>query len=375
MDATRDTDGDMSLSRLLTEEPKRFGRRWWHARRGFLAALVASLAIHAALSFVPDDLPAIPDAVPLTASIRELPPPPSTAPAAKPKSKPKPKPRAPVVAPEKAPEVAKAEPPAEPPRDPSEEPAPQQASAEPPPVIQAPEPEVLAEDVASPAAPELEQKTLPPRVDLSYKVFWGTQGFEIGRATYRFEHADNRYRIFTIAEARGLAALLFRGQGRMESLGTITASGLQPNEFFVDKFNSRGMERAEFDWETGIATLHDAKTAPLEIPTFDILTLMWQYYFQPPDAESETFALATTRRVIKVTVQRERVETIEWANGPVETEVWRRTSEDGRTDAYVWLAPSLRWIPVKMRVVNTMRGTVEALLQAIRVDEQLASTQ
>ena len=45
---------------------------------------------------------------------------------------------------------------------------------------------------------------------------------------------------------------------------------------------------------------------------------------------------------------------------------------DGKTDAYVWLAPSLRYIPVKMRVVNTDRGTLEVLLRSIRVDEAKA---
>lgn len=351
----------------------RSARQWWHARRGFVAAFIASLAVHAALSLVPDDLRPLPDAVPLTATIRELPPPPTPAVASpKPKPKPRPKPQAPIVA---APEPAPVETQAQPAPEPPQEAAPEKIAEEAP-VIEAPAaPEALAEDVVEPDEASLEDKTLPPRVDLAYKVFWGTQGFEIGSATYRFEHADNRYRIFTIAEARGLAALLFRGQGRMESRGVITGAGLQPHEFVVDKFNKRGMERAEFDWETGIAMLHDDKTAPLEMPTFDILTLMWQFYFQPPEAGLQTFALATTRRVNKVTVERQRQETIESINGPIETELWHRTSEDGRTDAYVWLAPSLRWIPVKMRVVNTTRGTVEALLHAIRVDEKVASSE
>ena len=71
-------------------------------------------------------------------------------------------------------------------------------------------------------------KDLPPRVDLAYKVFFGTRGFLIGDAMYRFEHADNRYRIATVGEARGLAALVLRGQGKLESRGRITADGLQP---------------------------------------------------------------------------------------------------------------------------------------------------
>src|SRR6185369_17283910 len=80
-----------------------------------------------------------------------------------------------------------------------------------------------------------EQKTLPPRVDLAYKVFWGTQGFLIGDAVYRFEHANHRYRIATIGEARGLAALVLRGQGKIESRGLITDDGLQPQILRVER--------------------------------------------------------------------------------------------------------------------------------------------
>ena len=72
-----------------------------------------------------------------------------------------------------------------------------------------------------------------------------------------------------------------------------------------------------------------------------------------------TFTVATTRRVFRYTITREGTETIEWAHGTIETERWHRSSDDGKTDAYVWLAPSLRYIPVKMRVSNTARGTVE----------------
>jgi acetolactate synthase-1/2/3 large subunit len=39
----------------------------------------------------------------------------------------------------------------------------------------------------------------------------------------------------------------------------------------------------------------------------------------------------------------------------------------------VWLAPTLRHIPVKMRVSNTDRGTIEVLLDSIRVDETAAN--
>lgn len=345
---------------------------WWRPRRGLVAALALSLAVHLLLTLVPDKMPDTPDSTPLTATLRELPPPPvpsatQSTPKSKSKPKPKPRPAPPPSAP--APVAALPEPladsvPAEVPDEKIAAVAPDPEPAPPP---------VLAEDVELPALPATERKTLPPRVDLAYKVFYGTQGFLIGQATYRFEHADNRYRIGIVADARGLAALLYRGQGRVESRGLITQDGLQPLELVVDKFNKRGSERAEFDWETGILNLHDNKTAPLELPTYDLLALMWQFYFQPPAGDVQTFAMATTKRIYKITGTRKRRETLEWANGPIDTEMWHRTSEDGRTEAYVWLAPSLRYLPVKIRA-ETPRGTVEVLLDQIRVDDEYAGT-
>ena len=342
---------------------------WWRARRTLLLALALSVAVHAMVSLAPQTMPEPPDATPLTASIKELPPPPA---AAAPRPQP-PKPRAqpqrsaPVTTPALAP--VQAEPEAAPPATDGDavaatEPAQDAAAA-----ATEPAPPVLAEEVEAPEAPAVPAKSLPPRVDLAYKVYFGTQDFHVGSATYRFEHGAGTYRVSTVGEARGLAALFVRGQGRVESRGVINGDGLQPLELVVDKFNKRGTERASFDWETGIATLHEGKTSPLELPTFDPLTLIWQFYFKPPTADSHSFALATTRRVDRVTVTRVRSETIEWTHGPVEAEVWHRTSNDGKTEAYFWLAPALNYLPVKIRTEHQTRGTLIALLDAIRVDE------
>ena len=342
---------------------------WWRLRPVLVVAFVLSLVVHAAFSLLADELPDEPEPVRLSATIRELPPPP--APAAKaapaaPRPKPaRPAPPAPTVTAEVPPLPAEPEGPG--PASPESAPAAPEAVPAELPVIGPPEAPVLAEAPA--AAPVAEPKVLPPRVDLAYKVFYGA-GLFVGTVTYRFEHADQRYVISTVGEARGLAALFVRGRGRVESRGIITPQGLQPLTLEVDKFNKRGSERAQFDWENGLVTLHEDKVVPLEGPTFDPLVLMWQFYFQPPQQAEQSFALATTRRVNRVTVRRERTETIAWGDGTlVDTEVWHRTSDDGKTEQQVWLAPGLRWIPVKIRAEHATRGTVEAVLDAIRVDE------
>jgi hypothetical protein len=329
-------------------------------RRALVVALVLSALIHLAWTFWPVREPSVPDATVLSATLTEMPAPPKVE--AKPSAvrpKAKPRPRRVEPPPTPTPEVASeaaVESTAETSIAPS---ASTSAAAEPAPSAPAPEP-----PLAESRVPEL-----PARLDLSYKVLLGTHGFLIGDATYRFEHDGNRYAIATVAQARGLAALIVRGRGKVESHGIITPSGLMPLEFAIERGSSDRREVARFDWESGVVTLHEDKTAGLEEPTFDPMTLLWQPYFSPPNVEQATFSVATTRRVTRYTVTREGEERIAWSGGEVDAERWHRVSDDGRTDAYVWLAPSLHYVPVKMRVSQTMRGTLEVVLDAIRVDE------
>jgi hypothetical protein len=330
-------------------------------RRALAVALVLSLAVHLALSLWPEEPSVSPESTPLTATITELPPPPApvAAPQPKPAAKPKARKTSPLVQPTPEPVAA------------AQAPAPQQTAPEAAPVASEPAAaEERAEVIPGAAATG---KTLPPRVDLAYKVFWGTRGFLIGDAVYRFEHHDHRYRISTIGEARGLAALVLRGQGKLESRGLITEEGLQPSILRVERGGPDRVETAVFDWEAGMVTMHDNKTAPLDLPTFDPLSLMWQYYFTPPASDQVTVTVATPRRLVRYTISREGTETIEWPHGPIQTERWHRRSEDGKTDAFIWLAPALRNIPVKIRVSNTERGTLEVMLDSIRVDDDPAA--
>ena len=329
-------------------------------RRALALALVLSLAVHLGFSFWPTSLRETPDSIPLTATLTEMPPPPVAATKSAAAPKPRPKRAAPVAAPAPAPVEA---PPAV-----AEAAGTADAEAAEATAANAAAQSIAAEPQVIPGA-AVTMPVLPPRVDLAYNVYYGTRGFLIGEAVYRFEHADNQYRIATVGKARGLAALILRGQGKVQSRGLITATGLQPLEFDVERGGPDRRESAVFDWEAGIVTMHDNKTAALDLPTYDPMTIMWQFYFTPPTGDVVSFSLATPRRMTRYTVTREETEKIEWAQGTVDAERWHRRSDDGKTDAYVWLAPTLHYVPVKMRVVNTDRGTVEVLLSSIRVDE------
>jgi Protein of unknown function (DUF3108) len=329
-------------------------------------ALAISVVGHFALSLWPVEIGTTPETLPLKVTITELPPPPTPAVVASHRSKARRAMWQPatISAPKPTAVIAEQLPPTD---TASETPAAEDTDTAATTNVAAPPTEVPI--LPGPVTSEPVPKQLPPRVDLKYTVFLGTQGFMIGDATYRFEYSGSQYRMETIVQARGLAALLIRGQGRAESRGLITTAGLQPQEFSVERSSRDQREVAVFDWETGIVNLYDQKTAALELPTFDPLAVMWQFYFSPPTSDEQSFAVATTRRVDHYTITREGAEKIIWANGEIDTELWHRRSDDGKTDDYVWLAPALHYVPVKMRLLATSIGTIEAVLDSIGVDE------
>ena len=342
----------------------------WQVRPSLLVALALSLLLHVAWSLWPVQLQSEPEGTVLTATLERMPPPPI--PEAKPPppqvAKPvaaKPHPRRSVRPPEQPPVIAVPDSSSDlamPPPGPPETDATAKRAAVAP---AASTPGVAASAADAPAQPAV---VLPPRLDLAYKVFFGTRGFMIGDATYRFEHSGDRYRISTIGQARGLAALFVRGTGKVESRGRITPAGLKPYEFAIERGSPDKREEAFFDWDAGNVVLHDGSIAQLDAPAFDPLTILWQPYFSPPNHDDQTFNLATTRRVARYTLSLEGEETIAWPHGEVLTERWHRVSPDGNTEAWFWLAPSMHYIPIKMRVTRTSRGTLEALLDSIRTD-------
>ncbi len=359
-------------SSRVKRDPQSPATSRWHVRPALLVALVASIVMHAVWSLWPVEFDAVPPTEPLSVTLETMPappppaPPPVTAPATTPTPKSTPQPkrvvrtprrveRLPIVTSEAAAEI----------ETPSTAPT---ATAPPAPVEASPAPVAIGppRDDAKPAV------VLPPRLDLAYKVFYGTQGFVIGAATYRFEHDGDDYRISTVAEPRGLAALFVHGRGLVESRGRITEHGLRPYEFVVERGSADKREVAFFDWDSGNVVLNGGNLVTLEPPAFDPLTILWQPYFAPPSRDPQSFTLATTRRVTRYTLTLQAEEPVVFRNTEVMTQRWYQKSDDGKTEGWFWLAPSMHYIPIKMRVTRTSRGTLEAQLAAIRTDTDAA---
>ncbi|MBI4740102.1 MAG: DUF3108 domain-containing protein [Betaproteobacteria bacterium] len=300
-----------------------------------IVALAASLGAHALALFVPDiGQAAIPGAPALRAELQALPK------AGSPAEIPLPRTRKPP-----APKPAETRPNA----------APQDDAA---PLLNPPQPAGLpgadSPAEAGPAQPAGEQAVagsrMPARGVIRYRVDRGDQGFELGRSAHEWDLVDGRYRIVSLTETSGLAALLKPLRVELESRGRLTADGLQPESFVIRRNGKTGREQAVFDWgrmrvksggEGG-----DATTQPLLPGTQDLLSFNYQMGFLPHPGANNSLPIANGKKVTTYPLEAVGDEEIEIPAGVFRT-LHLRAPGDNTTE--LWLAYDYLLLPVKIR--------------------------
>jgi Protein of unknown function (DUF3108) len=190
------------------------------------------------------------------------------------------------------------------------------------------------------------QETYPQHVALNYDLHW--KGLN-GKASYTVDQKDrNHYAIRSVAQGRGLASIL--GKAVMVSEGEMDAARhLRPYFFRLDKPLGQS-EQAQFDWGQGTIRLKDGQVVSFKsnASVYDPLSLVFQFYWNPPTHQLKNVTVATTKKVALYIFKKEGDETLQIAGVSVHTEVWKRYSPDGTLEMTVWLAPKHHYLPVKM---------------------------
>lgn len=338
-----------------------------------LAALGASLAVHAAALFLPDvDLSLAPEPPLLQV---ELPPPAPPASVNKPVAKPK----APTI---KTPKRRVALPKAESTASESGAAAPVAESgdaesavaadkAEPeqeaPPAANAPpaavEPKLEAEGsirfavYSVPLAPDAALFDTPAPAQPSTM-----RGMEIGRAEHTWHFADGTYRLQSTMETSGVVALFKSYRIVFESSGRLTAGGLQPERFSTKRNGKETDERAVFDWSQHTVTLRDGKVRPASEGAQDVLSLHYQLAYVPNLAAGTSMEVATGKKYDRYRFEAVGEETVETPSGNYRT-LHVRVKTDSTTD--LWLAQERQLLPVKIRYTDRKGEAFE--LQAVAI--------
>jgi len=331
-----------------------------------LYALLLSLLIHFIILF--GTTIELPDWAPpprLTVEL-QAPPPKPAAPIATPKP-PRPQPRKPAPPPA-LPVIA------------TPEPTPEPVAATPPPTppVSAPEPE----PTPPPPPPNIAaQRAFPALIEVVYAVHRGDQGMRLGRTTHKWRIAKNQYLLTSTTEATGLISLFYSGRYIMTSQGELSADGLRPVSFWIQRGQSNDRtESAEFNWEE--KTLDYGKgmerhNASLNPGTQDQLSVFYQLALTAPHSSGLRFALTTGRKLNQYTYQAAGEETLDTALGKLKTQRLSRVTGkvDSSESSDIWLAPDYHYLPVRFRLGTRDGEVLDHWIAELRVEGQRVGAQ
>jgi hypothetical protein len=259
---------------------------------------------------------------------------------------PAPKPPAP---PARTPHRVKPKPAPRPAPQPAVEPvasAPTEAPPAPQPVAAAPEPTPAAAENAPP---------MPQQVSIRFTVYKGENGLSVGRAVQHWKLDGDSYRISSVAEATGLFSLFASGKFVQESRGTLTAAGLQPASYRVERGQAADkIDTALFDWQAmTLAVASGGRSRTLKLPegTQDLLSFMYQLAFAPPQRSAVQLSLTNGRKLDSYAywVVEEALDT---PMGRLNTLHLGKQREPNEKDTEVWLAADYHYLPVKISQVD-----------------------
>ncbi len=193
----------------------------------------------------------------------------------------------------------------------------------------------------------------PARISVTYDV--SQNGTTAVEATETLDHDAQSYRITSEWRGKGLFALAKRGSAQRSSSGTVTASGLRPNEF-RDRRGDEPATVARFDWARHtLVRERDGKTESTPLPegAQDRLSFLWGFAFSPPKGKEIEVDVADAKGLSKFRYSVSGTERLQTPAGNFDAVhlVKRRDSGDSRSTE-IWLAPKAHYLPLRILVVE-----------------------
>lgn len=194
---------------------------------------------------------------------------------------------------------------------------------------------------------------IPPPMRLEFDVDGQAKKFNYSaRAELLWQHDGQRY------QARQEISMLFLGSRAQSSVGTLSATGLLPQRF-GDR--ARSEQAAHFDYAQGRVTFSaNTPDAPMAAGTQDRLSVFLQLGALLA-AAPERYPTGTRIRVATVSARAadlwsftvEGEETLDLPAGALAAiKLERLPRRDHDQTAQIWLAPTLDYLPVRIRIVQ-----------------------
>jgi hypothetical protein len=211
---------------------------------------------------------------------------------------------------------------------------------------------------------------VPPSADLRYSIQARQKGMSLkGDAQIRWRAANGRYSMSNETHAMLLGTIL-----EEKSEGAIDAYGLAPASFMQQRYR-KPAARASFDRKAGVIRFSDsAKTYPIKGGEQDRGSAVWQLMAIARAAPAKfkagtswTFLVAGPRDADPWTFKVIGQEKIRAPQGELAAvHIQKSPPPDSRDQQIdIWLAPSLDWLPVRLRYTEGNGDTIEQTLERI----------
>ena len=325
----------------------------------FALALAASALIHVAALLGPGwTLPGTNEPEPMT-TIDAVLTKPAPRPEAAPASKPAPKPAAERPRPQPVPAVVSA--------DPVPVAAPAAAavtSAGPRSEIPGTQSEP-APPVVESAAPVPVRIALPGKGRVRYVITRGEAGFIVGQTVHTWEHDGLAYKLQSVTETTGLAALFKPARVLQASRGEVTVEGLRPLEFRHERVG--GLDTAAFDWGRRVVA-YAGREDGVATGAQDMLSMYYQLVLLAPREGVVELPIATGRKLENYRFEVLGEESVALRGGDRRA-THLRTRSGGDT-IELWIAADLRGLPLKIRFTDRKGEIFDQLADEIDIQEK-----
>lgn len=208
----------------------------------------------------------------------------------------------------------------------------------------------------------------PQRMELVYDLY--RNGLKLGEVTDSFVRNGNQYTLVSTARARGALARLWPGTIRLESRGSVTAEGLQPQSFSHARSDAPDkLATARLDWlRQYVAYTYKGdtwETNGLAAGAQDQLSQLYQFMFIPALPADYRLQVVSGRDLNDYHYAGGDGGTLDTPLGALATRRYERITDGaGQKAVTVWVAPAHGNLPVRVRVVEDGVTVEQHLLRA-----------
>jgi hypothetical protein len=196
----------------------------------------------------------------------------------------------------------------------------------------------------------------------------------VGEARHRLEiNDDHRYTLQVGMNTTGIASIFKTFELSQQSSGTVSATGLRPQEFTENKLTSKGKQAlsAQFDWQARQLSFSNGTQSALPEQAQDILSFLYQFSQLPLDQATLAMHVSNGKKLENYQLAVGEEEEIQTRLGKLRALALRKIHAPGEEGLEIWLGLEYRLLPVQIRQIDR-NGEIagQMVISEIRVSEE-----